>query len=96
MKMEAEEDHGSSGNSEDVVIKIIRVIANMSINSEVGSQVAAMPEIYDNLTDILATRTIQDNEELVLSTLATMNNLTYYPVETEEKVAQDINVFSMI
>ena len=46
MKMEAEEDHGSSGNSEDVVIKIIRVIANMSINSEVGSQVAAMPEIY--------------------------------------------------
>ena len=96
MKMEAEEDHGSSGNSEDVVIKIIRVIANMSINSEVGSQVAAMPEIYDNLTDILATRTIQENEELILSTLATLNNLTYYPVESEEKVAQDVNVFSMI
>ena len=96
MKMEAEDDHGSSGNSEDVVIKIIRVVANMSINSEVGQQVAAMPEVYDNLTDILATRTIQDNEELILSTLATLNNLTYYPVETSDKQALDINVFTMI
>ena len=96
MKMEAEDDHGSSGNSEDVVIKIIRVVANMSINSEVGQQVAGMPEVYDHLTDILATRSMEESEELILSTLATLNNLTYYPVEVEDKQAQDINVFTMI
>lgn len=96
MKMEAEDDHGSSGNSEDVVIKIIRVVANMSINSEVGQQVAGMPEVYDNLTDILATRSVEESEELILSTLATLNNLTYYPVDVSGKEAQDINVFTMI
>merc|ERR1719384_572999 len=42
MKMESEDDHGSSGNSEDVVIKIIRVIANMSINGDVGQQDVAV------------------------------------------------------
>ena len=96
MKMESEDDHGSSGNSEDVVIKIIRVIANMSINGEVGQQVAAMSEVYDNLTDILATRTIEDNEELVLSSLATLNNLTYYHVDTDKKDDQDLSIFKRI
>ena len=96
MKMESEDDHGSSGNSEDVVIKIIRVIANMSINGEVGQQVASMPEVYDNLTDILATRSISENEELILSTLATLNNLTYYPVDKENKDQQDVAVYKRI
>ena len=96
MKMEAEDDHGSSGSSEDVVIKIIRVVANMSISNEVGQQVAAIPEVYDNLTDILATRTISENEELILSTLATLNNLTYYPVESESKAEQDLAVYSRV
>ena len=96
MKMESEDDHGSSGNSEDVVIKIIRVIANMSINGDVGNKVAAMSEVYDNLTDILATRTITDNEELVLSSLATLNNLTYYHVESSKKDEQDIAIYNRI
>ena len=96
MKMESEDDHGSSGNSEDVVIKIIRVIANMSINGDVGQQVAGMAEVYDNLTDILATRSISENEELILSTLATLNNLTYYPAHTENKDQQDVAVFKRI
>ena len=96
MKMESEDDHGSSGNSEDVVIKIIRVIANMSINGVVGQQVAAMPEVYDNLTDILATRSITDNEELILSSLATLNNLTYYHVDSAHKEEQDASIFKRV
>ena len=96
MKMESEDDHGSSGNSEDVVIKIIRVIANMSINGAVGEQVAAMPEVYDNLTDILATRSITDNEELILSSLATLNNLTYYHVDSDHKQEQDSSIFKRV
>ena len=96
MKMESEDDHGSSGNSEDVVIKIIRVIANMSINGVVGQQVAAMPEVYDNLTDILATRSITDNEELILSSLATLNNLTYYHVDSAHKEEQDSSIFKRV
>ena len=96
MKIESEDDHGSSGNSEDVVIKIIRVVANMSINSEVGERVASMPEVYNHLTDILATRSIDESEELVLSTLATLNNLTYYPVEMEKKDNHDVMVFDRI
>ena len=92
----SKDDHGSSGNSEDVVIKIIRVIANMSINGDVGQQVAAMPEVYDNLTDILATRSITDNEELILSSLATLNNLTYYHVESAHKDELDSSIFKRV
>ena len=96
MKMESEDDHGSSGNFEDVVIKIIRVFANMSINPEVGNKVASMPRVYDHLTDILANGDIKENEELILSTLATLNNLTYYPVDMGNKDTQDIHIYTRI
>ena len=95
-KLESEDDHGSSGNAEDVVIKIIRVFANMSINPKVGQQVASMPEVYNHLTDILATRNIIENEELILSTLATLNNLTYYPVDIGSKDTQDSSIYNKI
>ena len=96
MKLESEDDHGSSGNFEDVVIKIIRVFANMSINPEVGNKVAGMGRVYDHLTDILSNGDIEENEELILSTLATLNNLTYYPVDTGNKENQDSYIYSKV
>ena len=68
----------------------------MSINGEVGQKVAAMTEVYDNLTDILATRSISENEELVLSSLATLNNLTYYHIESSRKEEQDVCIYKRI
>ena len=96
MKLESEDDHGSSGNFEDVVIKIIRVFANMSINPEVGNKVASMSRVYDHLTDILSNGDIHENEELILSTLATLNNLTYYPVDTGNKDGQDSYIYTRV
>ncbi|KAG5874097.1 hypothetical protein JTB14_005894 [Gonioctena quinquepunctata] len=67
-------------NSEDVMIKIIRVIANMVINPEIGK---AMNEKYgnqliDEILKVLISNPFKKNEELVLSILSTLNNLSYY------------------
>ncbi|XP_074039648.1 armadillo repeat-containing protein 2 isoform X2 [Leptinotarsa decemlineata] len=67
-------------NPEDVMIKIIRVIANIVINPEIGK---AMNEKYgnqliDEILKVLISNPFKKNEELVLSILSTLNNLSYY------------------
>ncbi|KAL1496983.1 hypothetical protein ABEB36_008021 [Hypothenemus hampei] len=70
----------SSNSSEDVMIKIIRVIANIVINPDIGK---AINELYgnkliDELLKVLISNPFKKNQELVLSILSTLNNLSYY------------------
>ncbi|XP_021923025.1 armadillo repeat-containing protein 2 isoform X2 [Zootermopsis nevadensis] len=39
-------DAGSNGSVEDVIIKLIRILANMCINPEVGSSLACSPTVF--------------------------------------------------
>ncbi|XP_028133893.2 armadillo repeat-containing protein 2 [Diabrotica virgifera virgifera] len=78
LKLEASD--GLSSNSEDVMIKIIRVVANMVINPEIGKR---LNEKYGNtlieeILKVLISNPFKKNEELVLSILSTLNNLSYY------------------
>ncbi|XP_022182760.1 armadillo repeat-containing protein 2 isoform X1 [Myzus persicae] len=76
---------------EDVLIKIIRVIVNMSIQPEIGAKLVKAADDYhpihkvkeceqflDSLLTILRRKSIDENEELVLAALAALNNLSYY------------------
>ncbi|XP_030747859.1 armadillo repeat-containing protein 2 isoform X2 [Sitophilus oryzae] len=70
----------SASNSEDVMIKVIRVIANIVINPDIGK---AINEQYGNklieeFLKVLISNPFKKNEELVLSILSTLNNLSYY------------------
>ena len=71
----------------DVLIKLIRVIANMSVNSEVGYGLGLRPPLGVVLLNILLeAKEIKSEEalELVLAALAALHNLSYYQSGAEE------------
>ncbi|KAJ8918425.1 hypothetical protein NQ315_008122 [Exocentrus adspersus] len=78
LKVEKNEEPNS--NSEDVMIKIIRVIANMVINPEIGKELNEKygSQLIDQVLKVLISNPFKKNEELVLSILSTLNNLSYY------------------
>ncbi|EMP38034.1 Armadillo repeat-containing protein 2 [Chelonia mydas] len=63
---------------EDVLIKLIRVLANLSIHPSVGAVLAANHRIVALLVTVLEYKSIDDCEELVINATATINNLSYY------------------
>lgn len=65
----------------DVLIKIVRVIANMSVNGEVGLGLGHRPPIGGVLLNILLSAKdckVPETEELLLATLGALHNLSYY------------------
>lgn len=65
----------------DVLIKLTRVIANMSVNSEVGYGLGLRPPLGVVLLNILLeVKDMKTDEamELALATLAALHNLSYY------------------
>ncbi|KAG5673777.1 hypothetical protein PVAND_003797 [Polypedilum vanderplanki] len=77
----------SNGDSVmDVLIKLIRVIANMSVNAEVGYGLGLRHPLGVILLNILLeAKEIKSEEasELVLATLAALHNLSYYQSSDE-------------
>ena len=51
-----QESPGKENKTEDVLIKVVRVIANISINEVVGPSVAASHQCLDLLLSILGTK----------------------------------------
>lgn len=94
-------DFGSSGTVEDTAIKIIRVFANVSINPEAGSCLALCENIVDTLLDICklphrtshvaSNRSKYDN--ILLPTLATLNNLSFYPLVHQKETYSTLKHF---
>lgn len=73
----------------DVLIKLIRVIANMSVNAEVGYGLGLRPPLGVVLLNILLeAKEIESDDatELVLATLAALHNLSYYQSGTDDGV----------
>ncbi|CRL05014.1 CLUMA_CG018042, isoform A [Clunio marinus] len=71
----------------DALIKLIRVIANMSVNAEVGYGLGLRPPLGVVLLNILLeAKEIKSDEamELVLATLAALHNLSYYQNTSDE------------
>ncbi|NXG14713.1 ARMC2 protein, partial [Grallaria varia] len=67
--------------AEDVLIKLIRVLANLSIHPSVGAALAAAHRVVELLVTVLEYKSIDDCEELVINAATTINNLSYYQVE---------------
>ena len=100
-KEEDNVDFGSSGTVEDTAIKIIRVFANVSINPEAGTSLALCENIVDTLLEIcklplrnpeaIKERSKYDN--ILLPTLATLNNLSFYPLVHQKETYQILKHF---
>nr|XP_012608689.1 armadillo repeat-containing protein 2 isoform X2 [Microcebus murinus] len=67
--------------AEDLLIKLTRLLANMAIHPGVGQALAASRPAVGLLLTTLEYKSLDDCEELVINTTATINNLSYYQVK---------------
>lgn len=65
---------------EDVLVKVVRLIANIAISSSAGATLASSSAVVDPLLDMLGSKRIGDSEELVLNVVAAITNLLFYDV----------------
>ncbi|KAM6992497.1 armadillo repeat-containing protein 2 [Tautogolabrus adspersus] len=63
---------------EDVLVKLVRVLANMCIHSTVGPALATNTTCIQLLMETLELRSVQESEELLVNVAATINNLSFY------------------
>ncbi|XP_028578939.2 armadillo repeat-containing protein 2 isoform X2 [Podarcis muralis] len=67
--------------AEDVLIKLVRVVANLSIHPTVGTSLATNHHIVTLLITVLENKSVDECEELVINTTATISNLSFYQVK---------------
>ncbi|XP_076611914.1 armadillo repeat-containing protein 2 [Chaetodon auriga] len=65
-------------DDEDVLVKLVRVLANMCIHPAVGPALANNTTCIQLLMETLELRSVQESEELLVNVAATINNLSYY------------------
>ncbi|NXK88624.1 ARMC2 protein, partial [Formicarius rufipectus] len=82
--------------AEDVLIKLIRVLANLSIHPNVGAALAAAHRVVELLVTVLEYKSIDDCEELVINAATTINNLSYYQVESSAVQDKKLHIAEML
>ncbi|MBZ3879329.1 Armadillo repeat-containing protein 2 [Sciurus carolinensis] len=73
--------------AEDVLIKLTRVLANIAIHPRIGPALATNPQVVGLLLTTLEYKSLDECEELVINTTATINNLSFYQVK--DSIIQD-------
>lgn len=68
--------------AEDVLVKLTRVLANIAIHPRIGPVLAANPRVVGLLLRTLESKSLGDCEELVINTIAAINNLSFYQVKS--------------
>ncbi|NXP46946.1 ARMC2 protein, partial [Heliornis fulica] len=82
--------------AEDVLIKLIRLLANLSIHPSVGAALAAAHRIVELLVTVLEYKSVDDCEELVISAATTINNLSYYKVKSSAVQDRKLHIAEML
>ncbi|NXS54241.1 ARMC2 protein, partial [Brachypteracias leptosomus] len=82
--------------TEDVLIKLIRVLANLSIHPSVGAALAAAHRVVELLVTVLEYKSFDDCEELVINAATTVNNLSYYRVKSSAVQDKKLHIAEML
>ncbi|XP_063185890.1 armadillo repeat-containing protein 2 isoform X2 [Chroicocephalus ridibundus] len=82
--------------AEDVLIKLIRVLANLSIHPSVGAALAAAHRIVELLVTVLECKSVDDCEELVINAATTINNLSYYKMKSSAVQDKKLHIAEML
>eukprot|EP00443_Scrippsiella_acuminata_P001385 CAMPEP_0115301700 /NCGR_PEP_ID=MMETSP0270-20121206/69996_1 /TAXON_ID=71861 /ORGANISM="Scrippsiella trochoidea, Strain CCMP3099" /LENGTH=902 /DNA_ID=CAMNT_0002719591 /DNA_START=1 /DNA_END=2709 /DNA_ORIENTATION=+ len=69
-------------DTESVLVKLVRLVANVTINGSVGTLVASEASVVDPLLGMLGCKRMPESEELVLSATAAATNLLFYDSPT--------------
>lgn len=65
---------------EEVLVKLVRLLANIAISATAGATLASSSAVVDPLLDMLGAKRISSSEELVLNVVSTITNLSFYDV----------------
>lgn len=71
-------NNSSSTPLVDVLVKCIRLLANMALESSEGMQLASQKATVDAVMGVLGSFSYEDEEELVLNAAAALTNLAYH------------------
>ncbi|XP_074394083.1 armadillo repeat-containing protein 2 isoform X3 [Zonotrichia albicollis] len=82
--------------AEDVLIKLIRVLANLSIHPRVGAALAAAHPLVGLLVTVLEYKSVDDCKELVINAATAINNLSYYQVENSAVQEKQLHIAEML
>ncbi|XP_010705776.1 armadillo repeat-containing protein 2 isoform X2 [Meleagris gallopavo] len=82
--------------AEDVLIKLIRVLANLSIHPSVGAALAAAHRVVELLVTVLEYKSIEVCEELVINAATTINNLSFYKVKSSAVQDKKLRIAEML
>ncbi|NXN63705.1 ARMC2 protein, partial [Himantopus himantopus] len=82
--------------AEDVLIKLIRVLANLSVHPSVGAALAAAHRIVELLVTVLEYKSVDDCEELVINAATTINNLSYYKIKSSAVQDKKLHIAEML
>ncbi|NXS18862.1 ARMC2 protein, partial [Mystacornis crossleyi] len=96
--------HGGKGKkhlkypseAEDVLIKLIRVLANLSIHPRIGAALAAAHPVVGLLVTVLEYKSVDDCEELVVNAATAINNLSYYQVKNSAVQDKKLHIAEML
>ncbi|XP_040839061.1 armadillo repeat-containing protein 2 [Ochotona curzoniae] len=82
--------------AEAVLIKLTRVLANLAIHPRVGPSLASDPHLVGLLVSTLESKSLDDCEELVINTTATINNLSFYQVKNSAIQNQKLYIAELL
>ncbi|XP_066035544.1 armadillo repeat-containing protein 2 isoform X2 [Chamaea fasciata] len=82
--------------AEDVLIKLIRVLANLSIHPRAGTALAAAHPVVGLLVTVLEYKSVDACEELVINAATTINNLSYYQVKNSAVQDKKLHIAEML
>lgn len=89
-RLELEKGKASgSAEVEEVLVKLVRLLANIAISTTTGSTLASSSAVVDPLLDMLGAKKIADSEELVLNVIACITNLLFYDTPSNLFLQED-------
>ncbi|GFS09328.1 armadillo repeat-containing protein 2, partial [Elysia marginata] len=71
---------------EDVLIKVMRVLANLSINEDVGSTIADNSDFTQLLLSVVEHKDIASHEEVMTNAVVAINNMSFYTTKDVKKM----------
>ncbi|XP_034554990.1 armadillo repeat-containing protein 2 isoform X2 [Notolabrus celidotus] len=81
---------------DDVLVKLIRVLANMCIHPAVGPALATNISCIQLLMETLELRCVQESEELLVNVAATINNLSFYQEESSVLTHNQLSISKLM
>ncbi|XP_036438207.1 armadillo repeat-containing protein 2 [Colossoma macropomum] len=87
---------GPLHEDKDVLVKLIRVLANLSIHPTVGVALASNTLCVQLLLEVMEVRSVEESTELVVNASATINNLSYYQEESSVVRAQHTHISELL